>query len=122
MREYLMSTNNFNEPAHLDGYEAECLFLTRLILLEPGTYPNHPDMGVGINTRWRYSGDNMLMDLESTIEQQITDYYPEFLLSSVKCKMGTDSLNNKVVFITISSTTMVYSFVSDGITLKLSDL
>ena len=64
----------------------------------------------------------MLMDLESTIEQQITDYYPEFLLSSVKCKMGTDSLNNKVVFITISSTTMVYSFVSDGTTLKLSDL
>ena len=117
-----MSTNNFNEPAHVDGYAADCLLLTRLILLEPGTIQSHPDMGVGINTRWRYTDETLLMDLESDIESQIEKYLPKFVLTSVECKFGTTTKDNKVIFITISSNTMKYTFVSDGITLKLSDL
>ena len=44
-KEYLLSVNNFNEPAALEGKQAIGLLLVRLILMEPGTDPLHPDMG-----------------------------------------------------------------------------
>ena len=47
-REYLMSVNKINEPVVETEQRAIALLLLRLILLEPGSDPLHPDMGVGI--------------------------------------------------------------------------
>ena len=48
MKEYLLSTNEYLEPAMEDGSTAYGILLMRLLLLIPGTNPLHPAMGVGI--------------------------------------------------------------------------
>ena len=47
-REYLLSMDNFGRSKILTDEEAIAALLTRLILLEPGTNPLMPAMGVGI--------------------------------------------------------------------------
>lgn len=53
------------------------VLLTRLILLEPGTIQSHPDMGVGLISKFRYSVEGGTEKLQNTIQQQIAKYIPE---------------------------------------------
>ena len=46
MKEFVISTNAFELPKILEGNEAEYTLIIRLLLLEPGTNQNHPDMGI----------------------------------------------------------------------------
>ena len=39
-----MSVNDFNEPRMYSNAEGLMLLLSRLVLLEPGTFQSHPDM------------------------------------------------------------------------------
>ena len=52
-----MSVNDFNEPRMYSNAEGLMLLLSRLVLLEPGTFQSHPDMGVGLLTNFRYRLD-----------------------------------------------------------------
>ncbi len=76
-KEYFMSLDNFNRPAMLEGDQAVALLIARLILLEPGSDPLHPGMGVGIKSRFRY-GDQNLTELQQEIQTQIANWLPEF--------------------------------------------
>ena len=42
-------------PKVLDEKDATHTLIVRLILLEKGTYPTHPDMGVGIVSNYRFA-------------------------------------------------------------------
>ena len=53
-REYLLSVTPLKRPKVLEGEEAIAMDLLRLILLNPGSDPLHPDMGVGI-INYRYA-------------------------------------------------------------------
>ena len=53
--EPLMSINKFNKPKVLQEPDSGVIRIVRLILLEPGTIQTHPDMGVGIVSKFRYS-------------------------------------------------------------------
>ena len=53
-REYLLDMNNFDQPEILKDKAAIAALLTRLILLEPGTNPLFPTMGVGLVSKYRY--------------------------------------------------------------------
>ena len=48
MKEYLLTTNEFLVPDHVEGSDAYGLLLLRLLLLQPGQNPLHPAMGVGL--------------------------------------------------------------------------
>ena len=76
-REYMLSYDIFNQPTVIEGALAEAFLLARLILLEPGSDPLHPEMGVGIKSRFRYSVDS-LDTLKQTIIEQKARYLPEF--------------------------------------------
>ena len=54
LKEYSMSVNDFNQPADAKGKKAIGVLLVRLLLMEKGTDPMRPDMGVGIVSRYRY--------------------------------------------------------------------
>lgn len=78
MKEYSLTVNDFNEPAVATGGQALLLLLTRLMLLEPGLFETHPDMGVGLITYFRYREnlDGLADELQSRIARQIDTYLP----------------------------------------------
>ena len=76
-KEYFLSLDNFNRPAEVTGGEAVALLIARLIMLEPGSDPLHPTMGVGLVSKYRYS--NKLEELKSDIKEQISTWLPDFV-------------------------------------------
>ena len=104
-REYLFSVDRFNKPVVYTKQRAIGLLLTRLILLNPGSDPLHPDMGVGI-TKYRYTM-NTLDELKQRVKKQIETYLPCFPSSNVTLVLTPDHTCN--VEITIDNTTYIYN-------------
>ena len=117
-REYLFSTNQYNEPYQVTGKSAIAMLLIRLILLEPGSDPLHPDMGVGIKD-YRYSL-NQLKELKERVENQIDQYLPDFQ-SAIVAIIGTpDKICN--IEITIDDTVYVYESSTSPKPIRLADI
>lgn len=76
--EFSFSVDDFQNPKVYKDPEAIATLLVRLVLLEPGTIQSHPDMGVGINSRYKYSVEGGASELQSDIERQIEKYLPQF--------------------------------------------
>jgi len=81
-REYLkkelcFSINEFNTPDEKGGIRGLALLIQNLVLLEPGTYPDSPDMGVHIGKyQFEYLDNSTLSKIEYEIRQQIEIYIP----------------------------------------------
>lgn len=106
-REYLLDMNNFNKPRVLEDKEAIAALLTRLILLEPGTNPLFPTMGVGIVSKYRYlySENNESM-LKEDIRNQISTFLPEAQCTNVELIYNDDKTID--IEITVDDTTFLY--------------
>lgn len=117
-REYLMSVNKINEPVVETKQRAIALLLLRLILLEPGSDPLHPEMGVGI-TKYRFSV-NTLEELRSRIDDQISTYLPDFLASEINIVINSDRTCN--VEITIDDTIYTYDSKNAPVPITLTDM
>lgn len=79
MEEESLSVDNFKNPKVFKNAEALMLLLSRLVLLEPGTFQSHPDMGVGLLTNFRYridSDDGLAAELKNRIRTQVDTYLP----------------------------------------------
>ena len=48
IKEYSLGIDKFNRPAVYDEPKSTYIKIVRLILLEKGTYPTRPNMGVGL--------------------------------------------------------------------------
>ena len=46
--EFSFSVDDFENPKTYKDAEAIATLLVRLLILEPGTFQSHPDMGVGL--------------------------------------------------------------------------
>lgn len=73
-REYLLDTDDFKQPKVLYGKKAIGLIICRLLLLEPGTDPMRPEMGVGLVSKYRYMFPDQLPELKRDIAKQLNDY------------------------------------------------
>lgn len=94
--EPLMSVNNFHKPIVVKDEDAAVLLITRLILLEPGTFQTHPNMGVGIVSRFRHGLDTDIKRLESEITTQISKYLPMFTTVQVSVEIDNDNKTLKI--------------------------
>lgn len=117
-REYLMSVNKINEPVVERKQRAIALLLLRLILLDPGSDPLHPNMGVGIR-KYRFSV-NTLEELRSRIADQIATYLPDFLASEINIVINSDRTCN--VEITIDDTIYTYDSKTAPVPITLTDM
>lgn len=104
--EYLLTTDEFNNPKVLQGKDAISQLLIHLILLEPGTYASRPTMGVGLVPRYRYTSEENLDVLKQDIEDQISTYLPEF--SGVKVTLELDTESQLIINIEINGTIYKY--------------
>ena len=103
-REYCISVYNFKRPLVYKNQQAIAVLLTRLILLNPGSDPLHPDMGVGITSYRFILGKTE--DLERRVKEQISTYLPCFSSPKVEIKVTEDKLCN--IEITIDDVMYVY--------------
>lgn len=102
--EPLLSVDKYYKPLVATGEDYATLLLVRLILLEPGTIQTHPDLGVGLVSKFRYSTEVDMTKLSNSIKDQINKYLPQFTLVKVKCILGDDETgDNKVIKIYITS-------------------
>ena len=112
MEAHVLSLNDFNMPKVFNASDSAYVHIIQLILLEPGKYQSHPNMGVGIRSRYRYNNeDNFLIDLKSDITNQITNYLPE--LSNVSVSL---THNNHVLGIIIDTSTGTYVVAYNSVT------
>ena len=106
-REYLLSVDEFSNPQVVEGKSAIALLLSRLILLEPGSDPLHPDMGVGIK-KYRFDANkDVLSKIRDDISKQVETFLPTFQGTDVQIGLTEDKKLN--INITVGDTTYVYS-------------
>ena len=104
-KEYVMSINDFKEPKVLKGKEAIATLLVRLILLDPGTIPDKPLMGVGLKN-FRYSDQSGVDELKKRIRSQISTYLPRYQGADVTVKLN----KNKTLSIGIQIDGVLYKY------------
>lgn len=117
-REYLLTVNKFKEPSVLTEKTAVGMLLMRLIMMDPGTDPLHPDMGVGIR-KYRYSMDNA-SELTRRIESQIRTYLPYFADSTISLVYCPDRTLN--IEISMEDAVYVYESATAPIPIYLDDI
>jgi len=113
MEAHVLSLNDFNMPKVFSASDSAYVHIVYLLLLEPGKYQSHPNMGVGLRSRYRYNNaDNFLTDLKSDIEKQISLYLPELVDVSVVLTMKDHILG--IIIDTSSGTyALAYNSVND---------
>ena len=123
MKEYLLSTNEYREPKVIYGSEAYGILLTRLLLLEPGTNPLHPGMGVGLGPKYRFISENDMPMLQTLIQEQVNTYLPSEFLTTTKAYLELKP-NSKYLQITIiaDDTKYVFDTEDSSTPIELSDL
>ena len=106
--EYAFSVNEFGDPVVYTDAQAICMNLTHLLLLEPGTFQSHPDMGVGLISKYRYTIEDRIDELRDDFRTQIEKYLPQYQAINLKVV-----LQNKIVLISIQINESVYGFFYD---------
>lgn len=120
MEERLLSKNNFEVPTVLKDDEAAVVCIIRLIMMDPGTDPLHPDMGVGLFTKYKYGfTDEIKSKLQNEINEQIQTYIPKLVGVSVDIEARIASL-----YITIRFNSNIVTVVADTAnnTIKLENM
>ena len=116
-REYVLTTDAFKTPVVLENQQAIAILLMRLILLDPGSDPLHPEMGVGIR-QYRYAMGR-LEELKERVADQINKFLPCFPAGNVDLEITSDKLIN--IKITIDDTVYVYDSSEAPIAITLED-
>lgn len=86
LKEYLLSINEYMQPKVLKKDQAAYTNIIRLFLLEPGTNQTHPEMGIGIRSRYRFSDASDISNLQREAKEQIKTYLPNLLSMDVQVK------------------------------------
>lgn len=107
--EFGFSVDDFLNPKQYKDPEAIATLLTRLLLLEPGLFQSHPDMGVGLISRFRYSVEGSDKELRSEFERQINKYLPQFEGVRISVRQHKDTF-----YIGAEIDEVIYSFYYDS--------
>ena len=106
-KEYLLKVTPFSEPKVATGTEAIATMLSRIILLEPGTNPLHPTMGVGLVSKYRFlDSEDKKLKLTTDIRRQVETFLPEYQLIDVELEYSSDKTVD--IKIMIDETIFIY--------------
>lgn len=84
--EFSFSVDDFQNPKVYKDAEAISTLLVRLLLLEPGTFQSHPEMGIGLISKYRFGVEGVAQELQSNFQSQIETYLPQFQGARVSCR------------------------------------
>lgn len=106
LREYLLDLDPFKKPKIIGDKEALAALLVRLILLEPGTNPLYPEMGVGLVSKYRFLQPGEDSDLKEAIQQQVAIYLPAANMQDITLTYNDDKTVN--IEMVINDMTFIY--------------
>lgn len=114
MNEYLLDVDKRQQPKVFTKYEGDRINVFRLIMLEPGTFPTHPTLGVGLVSRWRFRDvDTIKSSLASTIEAQLKDFMPQLIDPQVTVTIVNNN-NKNIINISVKvNGELTYTFKVD---------
>lgn len=112
-----MSNNKFEKPKELTDHHAICMYIMRLLLLNPGTLESHPNMGIGIVSKWRFSDETCIENLKLEIQKQLTMYLPKFQFVKVELTLVRSEL-----IIEVNIDNILYTFKTDDGDLKIYEV
>ena len=94
INEYLLGLDDLQQPKIIDMsiitpnvWNSAILLVARLLLLKKGTYPDHPDLGIDIRARYKFTFDSDLVTLQQEVESQISKYLPELAHVQVRTEL-----------------------------------
>ena len=119
MKEYLLTTNEYLEPKSIEGSSAYAVLIMRLLLLEPGTNPLHPAMGVGLGPKYRYILEDQISVLEDRIRDQLQTYLPQEFDTTTKVYMEITTSKKLLITITSNDTKYVFDTEANGVPIEL---
>lgn len=122
MKEYLLTTNEFLVPDYVEGSDAFGLLMLRLLLLQPGQNPLHPDMGVGLGPKYRFITEDDMNMLQDRVQEQIITYLPYEFINKTKVYMEIKPSHYLKIIITANDTNYVYDTEESETPIELSDL
>ena len=105
LKEYIIGTDDFKQPKKVLGKKAIGVLLVRLLLLEPGTDPMRPEMGVGLVSKYRYMFPDNLGELKRDISDQLARFLFPYQRIGINMKVEDKELR---MDITINDTTYKY--------------
>lgn len=109
LREYTLSIDEFNKPKVYVGNNAIVAKLIEIALLDPGTYPTKPDMGLGLRTKYRYISEDEITTLEQDYRKQVETYLPELTAVNVEITLDTDKVLHLLVTVDQTVYTLLYN-------------
>lgn len=118
MKERLLSVNNYKKPKVLDTPKGNYYNILRLLLMEPGTNPLFPLMGIGIKSKSQFITEDKIQDLQVEINNQIEKYLSNLMATSVELVLD----ENKSLRISISTEAERYDFSSEDFDLSMDAL
>lgn len=108
LKEYALSVNEYNQPSEAKGKKAIGVLIIRLLLMDKGTNPMRPNMGVGIVSRYRYMFDEDCQALVADIKDQLQTYLlPYSSINSIEAEV-----KDKELYLSIKIDDNTYSYKS----------
>lgn len=96
-KEFFLNIDNFGEVSTYDGLLSFARLVQRLIIMEPRSYPDDPDMGIGIgNYEFEFLDNITTSELSEKIKIQINKYIPNDCVDYIKVEaINDDRTGNK---------------------------
>jgi phage baseplate assembly protein W len=96
--ELILAKNIYNTSARREQLEALAQTIQNMMIMETGTYPNQPELGVGIeNYEFEFLDSTTLNSLKEKIDNNITKFIPtnitiDFDVDTIKNNTGKNIL------------------------------
>jgi len=94
--ELKFALNNFNQPDTVTELPGVAQKFLNLLLTKPGTYPDHPDLGVDIEQyQFDFLDEKTCTKIEDRIRKQVDTYMPDSGISMIIVRPQTDPATNR---------------------------
>jgi hypothetical protein len=98
--ELLLAKSVYNTNAVRTKLEALAQVLQNIIIYETGTFPNQPELGVGIeNYQFEFLDDRTMSELKTKIDDQINKFIPSDIRVEPKVEAIMNELGKKILVI-----------------------
>jgi phage baseplate assembly protein W len=107
-QEALLESDDFHQPKLREGLESLAQVIQNLIIIHKGTYPNQPQLGVGISDYlFEFMDERTLNEISSAIKNQIDEFVTHYYITvtvNVKKLEDLDKVKSNTLGITIDLT------------------
>jgi phage baseplate assembly protein W len=97
--ELLLAKSVYNTTAMRENLEALAQTIQNILIVETGTYPNQPELGVGIeNYQFEFLDNITLTELKEKIDNNLKKFIPTYLTIDFDVDLIKNNVGKNVLF------------------------